>query len=159
MPGSLEDTFAQRVTKLLQAARGGDAEAFDEALRLVYSELRRLARGVRQGRASETISTVALAHEAYLKLLPSADTSWNDRVHFLRVSARAMRQMLVSAALRRQALKRGSGILSVTSDEQKHQQPPEQLQSDGAEWKLFSTRLWPTCPRRGMRFSIRRVTT
>lgn len=111
---------AQRVTTLLRAAREGQADAFDEAFCLVYDELHRLAHRVRRGRAPATLSTTALVHEAYLKLVPSTDLDWHDGVHFLRVAARAMRQVLRTAALRQQAQKRGGGALPVTFDERVH---------------------------------------
>ena len=110
----------ESVTGLLQAARDGDVEAFDELYSRVYEELRRLARMVRRGRANETLNTTALVNEAYLHLLPSADISWQDRTHFFRVAARAMRQVLVQTARRRMAQKRGGGADRVTFNEQLH---------------------------------------
>ena len=53
------------------------------------------------------MSATALVHEAYLKLIPSADLEFRDRAHFLAVAARAMRQVLVGAARQRLAKKRG----------------------------------------------------
>lgn len=111
------------VTQLLQAARGGDGRALDALFARVYDELHRLAHQVRQGRAGETLRTTALVHEAYLKLIPSADMSWESRAHFFSVAARAMRQVLVDAARRRVAQKRGGGELLVSLDE-RVQAPP-----------------------------------
>lgn len=105
------------VTQLLDAARGGDSQAHDALFARVYGELRRLARRVRQGRAGETLRTTALVHEAYLKLIPSAEQRWESRAHFFAVAARAMRQVLVDAARRRQALKRGGGAMLVSLEE------------------------------------------
>ena len=111
------------VTALLYAARNGDAEAFDALYDGVYDELRRLAHVVRGGRAGATLNTTALVHEAYLHLLPSQDLSWQDRAHFFGVAARAMRQVLVQAARRRMAEKRGGGAVQVTFDERLHEAP------------------------------------
>lgn len=111
------------VTELLRAASAGDAASFDRAFSRVYDELHRLARQVRVGRASDTLGATALVHEAYLKLLPSLGTDWEGRRHFLRVAARAMRQVLVGAARERMAEKRGGGEFSVTLDEAAHATP------------------------------------
>jgi RNA polymerase sigma factor (TIGR02999 family) len=110
----------QTVTHLLHAARAGDDDALDRLFPIVYQELRRLARVVRRGKASETLNTTALVHEAYLKLVPSADVNWQSRKHFMRVAARAMRQVLVSAARRRHAQKRGGDQVDVTFEEGVH---------------------------------------
>jgi RNA polymerase sigma factor (TIGR02999 family) len=105
------------VTRLLRAAHAGDTEAFDLAFAKVYDELHRLAAHVRAGRASDTLGATALVHEAYLKLAPAAQPDWEGKRHFLRVAARAMRQVLVSAARERLAGKRGGGEVQVTLDE------------------------------------------
>jgi RNA polymerase sigma factor (TIGR02999 family) len=105
------------ITGLLRAASAGDASALDRLLPVVYDELRRLAHRVRAGRSGETLRTTALVHEAYLKLVPSADLDWQSRAHFFAVTARAMRQVLVGAARERLAAKRGGGEWAVTLDE------------------------------------------
>lgn len=97
----------EEITHLLESASGGDAEAFDRVFQVAYDELRRLARQVRRGRASETLNTTALVHEAYMRLLPSQGLAWEGRSHFMAVAARAMRQVLVRAAERRATAKRG----------------------------------------------------
>ena len=112
------------VTQLLQAVRSGDARAVDGLFARVYDELRRLAHQVRRGRAGETLCTTALVHEAYVKLLPSEDMSWESRAHFFAVAARAMRQVLVDAARRRVAEKRGGGDAQfVTLGDEAHAPP------------------------------------
>jgi RNA polymerase sigma factor (TIGR02999 family) len=109
------------VTELLQAAASGDPRALDGLFAHVYSELKRLAHQVRGGRAGETMNTTALVHEAYLKLLPSANIAWENRAHFFGVAARAMRQILVDSARRQLAQKRGGGERSpVSLDESVH---------------------------------------
>lgn len=111
------------IPALLRAARRGDEQAFDDLYGYVYDELRRLARVVRGGRAGETLNTTALVHEAYLHLLPSANHSWQDKAHFLRVAARAMRQVLVHEARHRRAQKRGGDALHVTLHDVEHTKP------------------------------------
>src|ERR1051326_2896700 len=64
------------VTELLQRARSGDRQAWDDVFNRVYGELRRRAEWVRRGRAGDTMSATALVHEAYLKLIPSADLAF-----------------------------------------------------------------------------------
>jgi len=89
-------------TTLLAAVREGDQDAFRLLYERLYAELRRLAHSVRAGYGAETVNTTALVHEAYLKLAPSGALDARDRAHFLRIAARAMRQVLIDAARRRQ---------------------------------------------------------
>ncbi|PEN13485.1 RNA polymerase subunit sigma-70 [Longibacter salinarum] len=110
------------VTHLLHAARDGDADALDDLIPLVYEELRRLARKVRSDRGASTIDTTGLVHEAYEKLVPS-DVEWKDRTHFFRVAARAMRQVLIDAARRRQADKRGGTETAISFDDNLYSEP------------------------------------
>ena len=98
------------VTTLLHRARDGDAQALDQLVPLVYDQLRALAHGQRRRQgASETVNTTALVHEAYAKLA-DRDAAWADRQHFLRVAARAMRDVLVDYARAQSALKRGGPV-------------------------------------------------
>jgi RNA polymerase sigma factor (TIGR02999 family) len=101
--------------RLLQAARAGDRTSFDAAFAEVYDELHALAARVRAAGASDTLNATALVHEAYLKLVPSADRGWVSREHFFAVAARAMRQVLIGAARQRLASKRDG--LAVNLDE------------------------------------------
>lgn len=82
-----------------------------------YEELRRLAASVREGDPSATLNPTALVNEAYLKLATSLRLTPESRLHFKRIAARAMRQVLVEAARRRKAQKRGGEYLLVTLDE------------------------------------------
>lgn len=96
------------ITRLLAAWKGGDADAGEQLLPLVYGELRRIARGQRRRLASgDTLSTTALVHEVYLKLADAGALRIQDRGHFFAIAATAMRQLLVDAARRRGAAKRG----------------------------------------------------
>lgn len=108
------------VTRLLDAYRGGDREAFDRLVPLLYDDLRRIARAhLRGGRGGRTLETTGLVHEAWLRLADHTRAAWQDRSHFLAVCAVAMRQIVISDARRRQAAKRGGGERQVTLDEGK----------------------------------------
>jgi RNA polymerase sigma factor (TIGR02999 family) len=104
-------------------ANGASASALDALFTRVYDELRRLAHQVRGGRAGATLDTTALVHEAYLKLLPSVGTAWESRAHFFGAAARAMRQILVDAARRQLAGKRGGARVALSFDESLHPAP------------------------------------
>jgi RNA polymerase sigma factor (TIGR02999 family) len=96
----------KNVTQLLEAAKCGDRQAGAELLPLVYEELRKLAAAkLAQENPGQTLEATALVHEAYLKLV--GDRGFNDRQHFFRVAAEAMRQILVDRARRRQRLRHG----------------------------------------------------
>jgi RNA polymerase sigma factor (TIGR02999 family) len=83
-------------------------ESLDRLVPLMYQELRAIAhRRLAAGAPGGTLSTTALVHEAYLKLVDQSRTSWSDRAHFLALAATAMRHILVDRAKARGALKRG----------------------------------------------------
>src|SRR5262245_8813057 len=104
-------------TMLLHAWRGGDRQALDRLLPIVYDELAALARqALRSERADHTLQTRALVHEAYLRLV-DAEVSFHDRAHFMAVAARTMRRILIDHARARLRDKRGGGALKVELDE------------------------------------------
>jgi len=86
-----------------------DRQELDYLFSLTYEELRRLASTVRRGDPSATLNTTALVNEAWLKLAHSPRFASTSSLHFKRIAARAMRQLLVDAARRRNADKRGGG--------------------------------------------------
>lgn len=95
-----------------------ERRALDLLFSATYEELRRLASIVRRGDPSATLSPTALVHEAWLKLAGSPAVASASRLHFKRIAARAMRQLLVEAARRRNTLKRGGAeTLFVTFDD------------------------------------------
>jgi RNA polymerase sigma factor (TIGR02999 family) len=103
------------ITRLLQAHEAGDTSAFDRLVPLIYDELRLMARRhLRRMPGGGTLDTIGLVHEAYLKLAGSPGLRLNDRDHLLAVTARAMRQVLVSRARARLRDKRGGGAAAVT---------------------------------------------
>lgn len=106
------------VTRLLRRCREGNESALGEIFRLVYEELRGLAARERgRFRGSATLDTTALVHEAYLRLADQRSSHWKDRAHFRAVAAKAMRSILIDAARRRQAQKRGGGRRRVSLEE------------------------------------------
>jgi RNA polymerase sigma factor (TIGR02999 family) len=88
-----------------QTAR--ERQDLDRLFSLTYEELRRLASSVKRGDPSNTLSATALVNEAWLRLAKSPGMAVTSRLHFKRIAARAMRQMLIEAARRRNAHKRG----------------------------------------------------
>jgi RNA polymerase sigma factor (TIGR02999 family) len=84
-----------------------DRKALDELFSATYEELRRLASSVRRGDPSCTLTPTALVNEAWIKLARSPRFAETSQLHFKRIAARAMRQVLVEAARRRNAEKRG----------------------------------------------------
>ena len=116
--GQRPEPSPSHITDLLVAWSGGDEHALERLMPLVHGELRRLARrqmaGERQG---HTLQTTALINEAYLRLVDLTRVRWQDRAHFLAMSARLMRRILVDHARSRLYAKRGGGAATVSLDE------------------------------------------
>ncbi len=104
------------ITRLLASVAEGDEHAIAQLFTVVYDELRARARAQLAGSAPRTLGATALVHEAYLKLLASDSTLWNDRTHFYRVAARAMRQIAIDHARARQAARRGGAAQQIDLD-------------------------------------------
>jgi RNA polymerase sigma factor (TIGR02999 family) len=106
------------VTGLLVAWGNGDAAALERLIPVVQSELHRIAeRCMQQERGSHTLQATALVNEAYLRLVDVQGIDWQDRMHFLAMSARLMRRVLVDHARARNYQKRGGGAIMVTLNE------------------------------------------
>ena len=91
--------------------KGPRAATLDELMPVVYDELKRMAHRHLSGEAaSATLSTTDLVHEAFLKLAGGSGSDWEGRAHFFGAASRAMRQVLVDFARRRNAIKRGGGM-------------------------------------------------
>src|SRR5919107_5893551 len=94
------------------------AATLDELMPLVFDELRRLARRQLSRRhQSQTLQTTDLVHEAYLRLAGHTGVTAHGRAYFYAAAARAMRNVLVDAARKRYALKRGAGAPLLSLDE------------------------------------------
>jgi len=103
------------VTGLLLEWRGGNEDALSRLIPLVHEELHRLAdRYIQRERAGHTLQATALVNEAYLRLIDAKRVQWRDRAHFLAISARLMRQVLVDYARSRGYQKRGGDAVRVT---------------------------------------------
>ena len=119
-----------QITPLLNAYAGGDPQAGEEIVRIVYPELRRIARRMLgRLRSGETLDTTALVHEAFLKLHEKS-AGYQDRVHFLSLCARAMRQILIDHARRRQSQKRGGDAVKISLDAVASSGPGLQVSDD-----------------------------
>ena len=94
-----------------------DRNAFDEQFSLVYEELRRLAASVLRSEQTGKVTPTTLVHEAWLKLASSPEIAETSPLHFRRIAGRAMRQVLVDLARRRNTMRRGNGASLVTFDE------------------------------------------
>jgi RNA polymerase sigma factor (TIGR02999 family) len=105
------------VTRLLQAARGGDSDARDRLFQVMYVELREIARRhLGHERADHTLVPTALVSEATLRLLGQEALSFEDRRHFLRAASLVMRRVLVDHARARNAEKRDGGLQVTLSE-------------------------------------------
>jgi RNA polymerase sigma factor (TIGR02999 family) len=109
---------SQGVTRLLKAWSGGEQDALERLVPLVYQELHRLAhRYMRGERHGHTLQSTALVHEAYERLVDLQDVNWQNRVHFFTVSAQVMRRILVDYARSRRYQKRGGDSPHVALNE------------------------------------------
>lgn len=97
-------------TVMFAAIQAGDAKAAEQLLVLVYDELRRLAASKLAREApGQTLQPTALVHEAWLRLVGDQNPSFNDRTHFFRASAEAMRRILIDRARRKKTQRHGGG--------------------------------------------------
>jgi RNA polymerase sigma-70 factor (ECF subfamily) len=109
-PGSSAD-----VTALLLAWGNGDESALARLIPIVHDELYRIARACMAGEnGGHTLQATALVNEAYLRLLQTQRVNWQSRAHFLSMSARLMRRILVDFARSKQYAKRGGGAVNVS---------------------------------------------
>jgi RNA polymerase sigma-70 factor (ECF subfamily) len=106
------------ITGMLTAWTGGDADALDRLMNLVYPELRRIARRhLERRRAGESLESAALANEAYLKLVRAGGIRCENRAHFLALCSQIVRRILVDHARRRGFAKRGGAAVGVPLDD------------------------------------------
>jgi len=112
------DSPAGEVTLLLRKIEGGDAQAADKLLPLVYDELRKLAAArMAHERAGHTLQPTALVHEAWLRLGADSQPDWKSRAQFFAAAAEAMRRILIDRARRRLAQRRGGGAERLNIDD------------------------------------------
>ncbi len=104
------------VTRLLMDLEAGDRSVFDDLLRRVYDELRKLAQAqLRNERADHTLNATGLVHEAYLKLVDQRAMNWKNRAHFFGAASNAMRRILVDYARSKSTKKRSGHKVGLTN--------------------------------------------
>jgi RNA polymerase sigma factor (TIGR02999 family) len=111
------------VTQLLNAVSNGSSDAFDRLMPVVYGTLKKIANVQLRGRGNnKTLSTTDLVHDTYLKMSLSGKNTvkWKGRSHFFAVASRAMRQILVDYARRKNAEKRGNSRDRITLTNRHH---------------------------------------
>jgi RNA polymerase sigma-70 factor (ECF subfamily) len=105
------------INALLRNWSDGDQGALERLIPIIYSELHRLAsRSLKAERRGHSLQTTALVNEAYTRLVDCNGLQWQDRAHFLAISAQLMRRILVDHA-RRRNLKRGRDFQRVSLEE------------------------------------------
>lgn len=106
------------ITRLLIEWNGGDREALEKLVPVVYNELHKIARRHLRGESpGRTLQTTALVHEAYLKLIDQTRINWQNRAQFFGVAAQIMRRILVDHARKRGRHKRGGEMIKISLDE------------------------------------------
>lgn len=124
------------ITGLLIAWSGGEREALDELMPLVYDQLQKIANNyLRKERPDHTLETGCLVHEAYLKLMDEKRLRWRDRAHFFAIASQMMRWILVDHARRYGSAKRGRDFERIFLDDSDlvpTQRPPDLLALDDA---------------------------
>lgn len=114
----MPDQEPKAVTRILTAVGHGNEEAAAQLWDLVYGELRELAsRKMARIPPGQTLQPTALVHEAYIRLLGSEETQWENRAHFFGAAARAMRNILVDRARKRGRIKHGGGLRRIPISE------------------------------------------
>jgi RNA polymerase sigma factor (TIGR02999 family) len=143
------------VTQLLLAWRDGDRNALEALLPAVYGELRQIAaRYISRERPGHLLQPTALVHEAYLRLVDTTQVQWQNRAHFLAISAQVMRRVLVDHAREQLAEKRGGGVtLLPIDDAAAGSAPPRSLDVIAVDRAL--TRLAAVYPEQGRLVELR----
>ncbi len=108
----------QQITQMLRDWGGGNREALEGLMPLVYDELHRQAANfLRRERSDHTLQATALINETYLKLIDQRDVNWESRTHFFAIAASMMRRILVDYARTKNREKRGGGAIKLTLNE------------------------------------------
>ncbi|MET0650673.1 MAG: sigma-70 family RNA polymerase sigma factor [Pyrinomonadaceae bacterium] len=107
-----------QVTQILGDWSGGDANAPERLMPLVYDEMRRIARSfISRERPGHTLQPTALVNEAYLRLVDQNSVTWQSRAHFYSVAASMMRRVLIDHARTRATEKRGGGAVRLSIED------------------------------------------
>lgn len=122
-------THLDEISRVLGECADGDREAFERLIPLVYDDLRRIARRrLAAEQSGHTLSTTAVVHEAYVKLVDQATATWQDRAHFFAVASRVIRHVLVDHARARKAAKRGGGAIRIPLVDDLDGREPEMIE-------------------------------
>jgi RNA polymerase sigma factor (TIGR02999 family) len=112
-----KNSDSTKTSVVLENGRPQDRQALDRLFSIAYEELRRLARSVKYSGPKATITPSTLVNEAWIKLAKSSKLTVDSELHFKNIAAQAIYQILVEAARRHAARKRGGGSVFVTFDE------------------------------------------
>ncbi len=112
----MPDHGEHEVTRLIALWRAGDGGARELLMERVYANVRAIAAQSLRKMPNATLSATDIAHEALIRML-GTEANWENRKHFFHVAAQATRQVLVDAARKRLADKRGGGAERVELDE------------------------------------------
>ena len=127
----MSKSSSQELTHLLLAWRQGEREALNKLIPVIYEELRRIAHSyIRGEHKGHTLQTTALVNEAYLRLIDCSRVNWQNRAHFLAVSAQLMRRILIDYARSRGYQKRGGAMERISLEE-------SQIVSEGRDLDLL----------------------
>lgn len=131
--GGTVDAGPPDVTAMLAAWRAGDRGVEDRLVTVIYPELRRIAARelLRERREPVDLQVTEIVHEVYLRLVGSAQPTWQDRAHFFAITTRLMRRVLVEQARRRQSRKRGGAGVRIGLD-------PEQMTGEAPNVDLLA---------------------
>ena len=115
----MEPAIPPDFTELVSNCRSGSPGAREALLAATYEQLRRIAGALmRRERPGHTLQPTELVHDAWFKLVDQTRVAWVDRVHFLNIAGRAMRQVLVDHARRHAAVKRAAEVQRITFDDE-----------------------------------------
>lgn len=102
-------------------ASDGSTPSLDDMIPIVLRELREMARRqLAKEHGQSSLQTTDLVHEAYLRMASDTSVAAHGRAYFFAASARAMRHVLIDAARRRRANKRGGGLALMGLDDERH---------------------------------------
>jgi RNA polymerase sigma-70 factor, ECF subfamily len=109
---------SHQITAMLREWGGGDRDALEKLMPLVYNELhKQAARYLRRERPNHTLQPTALIHEAYVKLVGQREPNWESRTHFFAIAAQAMRRILIDHARAKHQEKRGGDNITLALDD------------------------------------------
>lgn len=94
------------ISFLLTEWKNGKREALDEVIPLIYNELHLLAKKYLSKQYNHSFQATVLVNEAYIRLIDCQQIDWQNKMHFLAVAAKIMRNILVDNARKYMADKR-----------------------------------------------------